>query len=116
MIASRNDEKCEEFAKSLREQGYDAVGMALDLDSDDSIQCLVKEVMARYGKHNIRVNCIAPGVFGIEAFANDPVRKEFYDNYIVHCSLGRGANEDDIKGLVAFLAYEAGYGLQLNVV
>ena len=210
VIASRNGEKCEEFAKSLREQGYDAVGMALDLDSDDSIQSFVREVMARYGKidilvnnavdrrnmtplslatrqklqdsastnlngqlllsqavlehmiaaemgciinissmrgidcphfpfypeswgdqpvnyttekwamvgmtkymagrygkYNIRVNCIAPGGFGIEAFANDPVRKEFYDNYIEHCPLGRGANEDDIKGPVAFLASEA---------
>ena len=210
VVASRNGEKCEEFAATLREKGYDAVGMTLDLDSDESIRDLVKNVIGRYGKidilvnnavdrrnmtplscatrqklqdsastnlngqillsqavlehmipretgniinissirgidcphfpfypeswgdqainyttekwamvgmtkymagrygkHNIRVNCIAPGGFGLETFAGDPDRKEFYDNYIVNCPLGRGANEDDIKGPVAFLASEA---------
>lgn len=56
VIASRNGEKCEEYAASLREKGYDAVGMSLDLDSDESIKSLVADVMARYGKIDILVN------------------------------------------------------------
>jgi len=68
---------------------------------------LTKYMAGRYGQYNIRVNCIAPGGFGIEVFAEDPDRKEFYDNYIANCPLGRGANDDDIKGPVAFLASEA---------
>ena len=210
VIASRNGAKCEEFAAELREQGYEAVGMSLDLGDDASVKALADEVYksygkidilvnnavgrsnltsladatrqklqdsastnlngqillsqavleymiprnsgsiinissmrgidcphfpfypeswgdqainyttekwamvgmtkymaGRYGKHNIRVNCIAPGGFDIESMANDPVRKEFHDNYLENCPLGRGANQDDIKGPVTFLASEA---------
>ena len=209
VIASRNGEKCEEYAKELREQGYNAVGMSLDLGSDESINAFVDEVVARfgkinilvnnavdrsnmvcfekatrqklqdsvsinlngqllmaqaviphllkqgggsiinigsirsldsphfplyppamseqpvnyttekwalvgltkymagfYGKDNIRVNCIAPGGFN-PGLADDPERKDFVKNYIDNCPLGRWANEDDIKGPVAFLASEA---------
>lgn len=56
VIASRSGEKCEEFAKTLREQGYDAVGMSLDLNDDESIQELAKKVVERYGKIDILVN------------------------------------------------------------
>ena len=56
VIASRNGEKCEEFAKELRDGGYNAIGLSLDLDSDESIKNLVKEVIERYGKIDILVN------------------------------------------------------------
>ena len=56
IIASRNGEKCEEFAAELRAQGYDAVGMALDLSNDESIKKLAKDVYDRYGKIDILVN------------------------------------------------------------
>lgn len=56
VVASRNGEKCEEFAKTLREQGYDAIGLSLNLDSDDSIKALVETVIERYGKIDILVN------------------------------------------------------------
>lgn len=210
VIASRSIEKCEEFASTLRAKGYDAVGMALDLDSDDSIHQLVNYVMerygkidilvnnavdrsnltplstatrqklqdsastnlngqillsqavlehmiaqesgsiinissmrgldcphfpfypeawgdqpvnyttekwamvgltkymaGRYGKHHIRVNCIAPGGFDPGLSERSPDKKAFVDNYIANCPLGCWANEDDIKGPVAFLASEA---------
>lgn len=210
VIASRSGDKCEEFAATLREEGYKAVGMSLDLTDDTSIKKLVKAVYerwgridilvnnavdrqnmtslkdatrqklqdsassnlngqlllsqavleymvpqksgsiinissmrgldcphfpfypeswgeqpvnyttekwamvgmtkymaGRYGKDNIRVNCIAPGGFNIEEMANDPNKREFYENYMTHCPLGRSANTDDIKGPVAFLASDA---------
>lgn len=209
VIASRNGEKCEEFAESLRKQGYNACGMPLDLENDDSIKGLVKKVIERYGKidilvnnavdrrnmtplstatrqmlqdsvstnlngqillsqvvlehmvereqgniinissmrgidcphfpfypeawgdqpvnyttekwamvgltkymagrygrHHIRVNCIAPGGFD-PGIADTPDKKAFVDTYIENCPLGCWANEDDIKGPVAFLASEA---------
>lgn len=56
VIASRNGEKCEAYASTLREQGYDAVGMALDLGDDASIKNLASAVFARYGKIDILVN------------------------------------------------------------
>ncbi len=209
VIASRSGEKCEEYAASLREQGYDAVGMSLDLGSDESIKRLVADVIERYGKidilvnnavdrsnntplntatrqklqdsantnlqgqillsqavlehmiprgkgsiinvssmrgldcphfpfypegwgdqpvnyttekwalvgltkymagrygqYGIRVNCIAPGGFN-PALTDDPKKKAFAKTYIENCPLHSWANEDDIKGPVAFLASDA---------
>ena len=56
VIASRNGAKCEEYAKTLRDKGYDAVGMSLDLNDDKSIIGLVEEVIARYNKIDVLVN------------------------------------------------------------
>ena len=56
VIASRNGEKCEEFAAELRAKGQDAIGLSLDLSSDESIAALVAEVAKRYGKIDILVN------------------------------------------------------------
>ena len=209
IIASRNGEKCEEYAKQLRQQGYEAYGMALDLSSDDSIRkftdgvytrfghidvlvnnavdrrnmtslqdatrqklqdsvdvnlngqillsqavlnymlpqkkgsiinvssmrgldCphfpfypetwgdqpvsyttekwamvgLTKYMAGRYGKDGIRVNCIAPGGFS-PGLAVNPDKQAFQQTYVEHCPLGRWADEEDIKGPVAFLASDA---------
>ena len=56
VIASRNREKCEELAGSLRERGYSAKGFSLDLSSDESIEKLVSDVLDEYGKIDILVN------------------------------------------------------------
>ena len=209
IVASRNGEKCEEYAKTLRTQGYAAYGMSLDLSNDDSIQMftdavfqrfgridilvnnavdrqnmtslqdatrqklrdsadvnlngqillsqavlkymipqnkgniinissmrgldcphfpfypetwgdqpvtytaekwalvgLTKYMAGRYGKHGIRVNCIAPGGYH-PGLADDPDKRAFQKTYIENCPLGCWANEDDIKGPVAFLASDA---------
>lgn len=210
VIASRNVEKCEELAAELREQGYQAVGMRLDLSDDASIQKLAKDVhdkfgridilvnnavdrrnltslndatreklqasadtnlqgqlmlsqavleymvearsgsvinissmrgldcphfpfypegmpdqpvnyttekwamvgmtkymAGRYGQYNIRVNCVAPGGFTTMGKNPTPAQAQFLQNYIDHCPLHRWANDDDIKGPVAFLASDA---------
>lgn len=56
VIASRNGEKCEEYAAQLRHQGYDAIGLSLDLGSDESIKSFVKAVYDKHGKIDILVN------------------------------------------------------------
>lgn len=56
VIASRNVEKCEELAQELNAQGYDAVGMKLDLGSVESINKLVADVVEKYGRIDILVN------------------------------------------------------------
>ena len=56
IVASRNGEKCEEFAAALRQQGHNAWGMALDLSDDDSIKALPKAVFDRFGRIDILVN------------------------------------------------------------
>lgn len=67
---------------------------------------LTKYMAGRYGKHHIRVNCIAPGGYNPSLLNNEDT-KEFVNNYIENCPLGCFANEDDIKGPVVFLASEA---------
>ena len=56
VIASRNGAKCEEYAASLRDQGYTAAGMTLDLGDDRSIRDFVAAVIAHFGKIDILVN------------------------------------------------------------
>lgn len=67
---------------------------------------MTKFMAGRYGKHHIRVNCIAPGGFN-PGLSDEPDKKKFVDTYIENCPLGCWANEDDIKGPVVFLASEA---------
>ena len=205
VIASRNGAKCEEYAAELREQGYDAIGMSLDLGDDDSIKNFAKAVYdkygkidilvnnavdrsnltslaeatrqklqdsvntnlngqillsqavleymiptkkgniinissmrgldcphfpyyekdqainyttekwamegmtkymaGRYGKDGIRVNCIAPGGYNSDNSAEKAVG--FWKTYVDNCPLHCWANDDDIKGPVAFLASDA---------
>ena len=56
IIASRNGEKCEEFAAELRSQGYQAYGYALDLGDDSSIQAFVEAVAERFGRIDVLIN------------------------------------------------------------
>lgn len=56
VIASRNGAKCEEFAKTLRNMDYEAIGMSLDLSDDESIENLTSSVVEHYGKIDILVN------------------------------------------------------------
>ena len=56
VVASRNGEACEEYASRLRLIGHSAVGMSLDLSSDESIKSLVLAVIERFGKIDILVN------------------------------------------------------------
>lgn len=67
---------------------------------------MTKYMAGRYGKHHIRVNCIAPGGYN-PALSDNPDTKAFYDTYVENCPLGCFASEDDIKGPVVFLASDA---------
>ena len=67
---------------------------------------LTKYMAGRYGKHHIRVNCVAPGGYN-PGLSDNPETKKFVQTYIENCPLGCWASEDDIKGPVAFLASDA---------
>ena len=56
VIASRNGEKCREYAEKLRREGYEADCFVLDLSSDLSIRELTKKVFETYGQIDILVN------------------------------------------------------------
>jgi len=63
---------------------------------------MTKYMAGRYGKHGIRVNCVAPGGYST---AQDGTG--FWKTYVDNCPLHCWANDDDIKGPVAFLASDA---------
>ena len=68
---------------------------------------LTRYLAGRYGQYGIRANSIAPGGFnpGLENKSEDA--KKFVETYIENCPLKSWADEDDIKGCVAFLASDA---------
>ena len=56
IIASRDEKKCEEHAASLRTRNYQAVGMFLDLENEESINALTEKIIRDYGRIDILVN------------------------------------------------------------
>lgn len=56
IIASRDGEKCKEFAEDLCNKGYSAMGHELDLSNDESIKSLVEDVSGCYGRIDVLVN------------------------------------------------------------
>jgi NAD(P)-dependent dehydrogenase (short-subunit alcohol dehydrogenase family) len=64
---------------------------------------LTKWVANKYGKFNIRVNCLSPGGYG-PGVIDKIGENEFYKRLT---PLGRFAEDEDIKGPIVFLASEA---------
>src|SRR5688500_8080780 len=56
IIASRNGEKCRQFAATINEKGLLAEGMALDLESETSITGFVNAVKQQFGRIDVLVN------------------------------------------------------------
>ncbi len=59
-------------------------------------------VASYYGTKGIRCNCVAPGGYQTEKHS-----QRFLENYAKKTMLGRMANDDDLKGVVVFLASPA---------
>jgi len=69
---------------------------------------LARNLALEWGKHNIRVNCIAPGVIRTDfarALWEDQVRTE---RQLARTPLGRIGETDDVAGVVVMLASPAG--------
>ena len=65
-----------------------------------------KWIANKYGKYNIRCNCISPGGYG-PAIEKASGKDEFVANYKAMTPLGRFANDEDLKGPIVFLASSA---------
>lgn len=63
---------------------------------------LTKYLGSKLGKYNIRVNSICPG-----GYETPDMAEKFKERYKKKTFLGRLANEDDIKGIIVFLASDA---------
>jgi NAD(P)-dependent dehydrogenase (short-subunit alcohol dehydrogenase family) len=62
-----------------------------------------KWIANKYGKYNIRCNCLSPGGYG-PGVLGILGKNEFYDNYRTLTPLGRFADDDDLKGPVVFIS------------
>jgi len=56
VVCSRNHERCEEAARSLRETGAEAAGICCDVSKADEVSALADEVIARFGRIDVLVN------------------------------------------------------------
>jgi len=65
---------------------------------------LTRDLAFDWGKRGIKVHCVAPGIFPTEGTADDLAVPEVRDRVMEAIPLGRFGGEDDIKGLVVFLA------------
>jgi NAD(P)-dependent dehydrogenase (short-subunit alcohol dehydrogenase family) len=57
-VAGRSDAKAEALAGSLRAGGHDAIGVAMDAHSIDSIRAAIDGVAGRFGSLDLLVNCV----------------------------------------------------------
>ncbi len=68
---------------------------------------MTKSLANEWGKHNIRVNAICPGVFATD-MTNDMIKqKSFSDMIKAGVPLGRYAKPEELKGAVVFLSSDA---------
>ncbi len=66
------------------------------------IIAFTRQAASYYGRYGVRVNCLSPG--GLQS---ERTPAGFVENYSKHTVLNRMANDEDIKGVVVFLASEA---------
>lgn len=66
------------------------------------IIAFTRQAASYYGRYGIRVNCLSPG--GVQS---ERTPADFVKNYSKHTILNRMANDEDVKGVVVFLASEA---------
>lgn len=75
--------------------------------SKGAVITLTKDMAVKLARYGIRVNGIAPGAFDtdmMEHLRRDPERLR---RYLSTVPIGRAGGEDDIKGVVVFLASDA---------
>ena len=66
------------------------------------ILAFTRQAASYFGKYGVRVNSLAPG--GIQSYRTPA---DFVVNYSNHTILDRMANDDDVKGVIVFLASDA---------
>lgn len=113
---------CQQFGRVMLEQGDGRIinvasilGLAAGQFEPAPAYCsaksavvgLTRDLAFDWGKQGIKVHCVAPGIFPTEGTAGDLAVPEIRDRALEAIPLGRFGGEDDIKGLVVFLASPA---------
>jgi NAD(P)-dependent dehydrogenase (short-subunit alcohol dehydrogenase family) len=72
LIASRNVSKCEEAASGLRESGFTAEPMPLDLSAEDSVNSLADRIQSDWRRLDILFNnAVTVSVGAVERYSSD---------------------------------------------
>jgi len=75
--------------------------------SKGALISLTRDLAIKLAPHHIRVNCVSPGAFDTDMFGwvrEDPARMAEFERQV---PMARPGGEDDIKGVVVFLASSA---------
>lgn len=83
---------------------FPAKGQAAYSTSKGAIESLTKALALEYGKYNIRVNTIAPGL--IETEVVKTISPKVKSEILTKTPLGRFGRADDISNLALFLSSE----------
>jgi len=77
--------------------------------SKGGVIALTRDLAIKWARYNIHVNGIAPGVFitRMTEWIKRPEMNEFYQNLLDEIPMKRIGGEEDIKGVVVFLASSA---------
>jgi len=75
--------------------------------SKAGIILLTKSLAVEWGKHNIQVNAICPGVFATDMTNSFLKDKQFMDMIKAKVPLGRYAKPEELTGTIIYLASEA---------
>ncbi len=75
--------------------------------SKGGVILLTKALAAEWAKYNIRVNCIAPGVFETAMTESLIESEEFIKTIKRNVPMGRSAKPEELAGTVVFLASES---------
>lgn len=73
--------------------------------SKGAVISFTRDLAAKWAKHNIRVNALAPGWFPTDM--TQAVMEHHRKKLLSHIPLGRFGEADDLKGAVVYLASEA---------
>jgi NAD(P)-dependent dehydrogenase (short-subunit alcohol dehydrogenase family) len=88
--------------------GLGAYAQALPYSASKAgIILMTKGLAVEWGKHNIQVNAICPGVFATDMTDDFLKNKQFMDMIKARVPLGRHATPDELMGTVIYLASSA---------
>ena len=66
------------------------------------IIAFTRQAASYFGKYGVRINCLSPG--GVQS---ERTPADFVVNYSKHTMMNRMANDEDVKGVIVFLASDA---------
>ena len=117
----------EDVVKEIEERGHRALGVKLDVTNANDVQEMISKVTdhfgridilinnagiqcisaAEWGKYNINVNAIAPGIIETDLTRKRLEDKEYFDLWINRTPLERIGKPEDLSGAIIYLSSKA---------